>query len=147
MWSEYTHLDPRGNLLRAQLHSVFSGFPATLAAGPVVGACLCWTVRYVPNINAVIGALALHVAIGGMVLVRSTRLRRRDWSVDDAPGYIKLVVMEAAAVAWGWFVFLSIAGVHAQGEELILITTAMAEVSPTSAMTPFVAQSLVPSSR
>ncbi len=75
-----------------------------------------------------LAALALHIAISSIVLVRWRQQRDRDWRVTDSAKAIRTMVTEAAAVSFGWFTFLATVGLGASSEDLIVTTASIAGV-------------------
>jgi methyl-accepting chemotaxis protein len=121
-------LDMPAELTRAQILSITRAYPITFAATVFVSIALSLTLETNPWTPLHFTALALHLAIGGGVLFRWKRARDRGFAVTDKRKTIHATIAEAAALSFGWFTFLSTAGLGASPNELIFTTTIIAGV-------------------
>jgi methyl-accepting chemotaxis protein len=132
--SSRANVDLPTELLQAQLRSVARSYPTTAAATVLVTGSLLWSTTELPNYRWVLTGATLHLAITMIKLSRWGHQRRLGWRVVDPVARTRTINAEAAAVALGWFVFLSLAGADARPEEQVLITTVMAGVMAVGAL-------------
>ncbi|MES2441497.1 MAG: methyl-accepting chemotaxis protein [Pseudomonadota bacterium] len=115
-------------LTREHLMAVSRGYPTTYAATVFVSVVLAAMLSGNGYSAWHLAALAVHVTIASIVLIRWRQHRDADWAVTDTPRAIRIMVVEAAAVSFGWFTFLATAGLGASPEQLIVTTTSIAGV-------------------
>ena len=122
------------DLILAQLRFVFRAYPLTWVVTLLVIASMTVSLRHNANFIMIAAAAAVHVAITTAVLWRWYRLLRSNWTVDRPAAYSRGIVVEAAMVALGWFLFLSVAGLYADMMQMVLIIAFMAGVMAIGAL-------------
>jgi methyl-accepting chemotaxis protein len=110
-------------LARAQIVAASRGYPHTFAVVVFVSTALLFALRDEPGFGWTVAAFAFHMAVSVAVLVRWKRQQARDWEVTSPAAGVLAMVVEAAAVALGWFVYLSVGAAGAPPSELLLIAT------------------------
>lgn len=126
LYGKWARLPPE--LVREHLIVISRGYPINFAATLVVAFVLSATLAGNPFGAWRLTALALHIAIASAVLVRWRRQRDRDWEVTDAHAAVRMTMIEAVAVSFGWFTFLATCGLGASPQELIVTTATIAGV-------------------
>lgn len=122
------------DLVLAQLRFIFRAYPLTWAVTLVVIGSMSFSLRNNANFVMVAAAGAVHGLIASAVLWRWYRLLRDDWKVERPAAYARGIIVEAAMVALGWFLFLSVAGLYADRDQVILIIAIMAAVMAVGAL-------------
>jgi len=122
------------DLILAQLRFIFRAYPLTWAVTLLVIGSMTFSLRYNANFRMVAAAGAVHVAISSAVMWRWYRLLRDGWKVDRPAAYARGIIVEAAMVSLGWFLFLSVAGLYADRDQVILIIAIMAAVMAVGAL-------------
>lgn len=126
--------DATGELVQAQLRAVARSYPLTFLATFLVTVSFLWSLRGLPNQGWILGSAALHLFISCTVLARWFAQRSRNWQVTHPRKQGRLIILESTSVAAGWFLFLSIGGLHASSEQQVLVTTVMAGVMAVGAL-------------
>jgi methyl-accepting chemotaxis protein len=132
LWGKWVALPVA--LTRAQIESVSRGYPVTYAATVVVSILLLLILRNDDYFAWHLCALAVHLAIATWLLARWRQGKAEDWNVTDQRATIRMTVIEASLVAFGWFCFLSVSGIGATESELIFTTTIIAGVTAIGAL-------------
>lgn len=127
-------LELPAELTRAQIMSISRGYPVTYAATVLVSIVLAFTLRHNGYAGLHFAALFVHLAICTWAMVRWRDNRRTDWEVGARKVAVNMTIVEAGAIAFGWFTFLSTAGLGASAEELIFTTTIIAGVVAVGAL-------------
>ena len=122
------------DLVETQLRSVGRSYPLTFVATAAVSGSFIWALRDLPNYRWIVAGALLHLLVTGGVLARWFIQRRANWRVKDAARQARLITIESACVAAGWFLFLSIAGLQAPPSDQVLVTTVMAGVMAVGAL-------------
>ena len=120
--------------MQEQLRSINRSYPLTFAATALVTGSFLWALRDAPNHAWIIWSACFHVAVSCAVLARWFVQRSRGWKVDNAVTQGRLIAVESAFVAAGWFGFLSVGGLEAAAEDQVLVTTVMAGVMAIGAL-------------
>jgi methyl-accepting chemotaxis protein len=121
-------LDMPAELTRAQIVSIARPYPASFVATVLVSIGLTVMLNNSSYFYWHFTALFVHLAIGTAVLARGRIVRAQGWKVTDKRKVINSTIAEAAALSFGWFTFLSAAGLGSSPEELIFTTTIIAGV-------------------
>jgi methyl-accepting chemotaxis protein len=129
MWSASS-----ADLVETQLRSVGRSYPLTFVATAAVSISFMWALRDLPNHRWIVAGALLHLFVSCGVLTRWFIQRRSNWRVNDAARQARLITIESACVAVGWFLFLSIAGMRAEPSDQVLVTTVMAGVMAVGAL-------------
>lgn len=122
------------DLILAQLRFIFRAYPLTWIVTLLVIGSMSFSLRHNANFAMIAAAGAVHVAISGAVMWRWYRLLRDDWKVDRPAAYARGIVVEGAMVGLGWFLFLSVAGLYADRDQVIVIIAIMAAVMAIGAL-------------
>ncbi|HEY0326067.1 MAG TPA: methyl-accepting chemotaxis protein [Allosphingosinicella sp.] len=122
------------DLILAQLRFVFRAYPLTWAITLLVVGSMTFSLRHNANFVMIAAAAAVHGAITTAVLWRWYRLLRTNWTIDRPAAYARGIVVEAAMVSLGWFLFLSVAGLYADMMQMVLIIAFMAGVMAVGAL-------------
>ncbi len=122
------------DLILAQLRFIFRAYPLTWLVTLLVIASMTFSLRQNPNFLMIAAAGAVHVAISSAVMWRWYRLLRDGWKVDRPAAYARGIIVEAAMVALGWFLFLSVAGLYADRDQVVLVIAIMAAVMAVGAL-------------
>jgi methyl-accepting chemotaxis protein len=133
-WHRQWWGDASADLVEAQIRSVGRSYPVTFVATGLVTGSFLYALTDLPNYDWVVVCAALHVLVSCGVLARWFFQRARQWRVDDPAKEALRITVEAAAVAFGWFLFLGVATLEAAPEQQVLITTVMAGVMAIGAL-------------
>jgi len=122
------------SLMRAHGIAIQRAYPVSFVASIFVSLLLILTIHGNGYLPWQISTFSLHLAISTAALVRWRNGRARDWQVTDTGAALRATVIEAAAVALGWFLFLSTLGLGATDQQLIVTTTTIAGVAAIGAL-------------
>ncbi|MFN3725878.1 MAG: methyl-accepting chemotaxis protein [Allosphingosinicella sp.] len=122
------------DLILAQLRFIFRAYPLTWIVTLLVVGSMTFSLRHNPNFPMIGAAAGVHALISTAVLWRWYRLMRDGWTVERPAAYVRSIVVEAAMVALGWFLFLSVAGLYADMKQMVLIIAIMAGVMAVGAL-------------
>jgi methyl-accepting chemotaxis protein len=126
LYGKWVKLPPE--LIREHMMAISRGYPVSYAATLLVSVVLSVMLAGNPYSAWRFTAFTIHIAIGSIVLVRWRRQRDSDWAVTDTRKAIRAMVIEGAAVSFGWFTFLATAGLGASPADLIVTTASIAGV-------------------
>jgi methyl-accepting chemotaxis protein len=126
LYGKWAKLPPE--LVREHLIVVSRVYPVSFAATLIVTFVLSAMLAGNPYGAWRLAALAVHITIASVVLVRWRQQRDRNWAVTDTKAAIRATVIEAAAISFGWFAFLASCGLGASPQELIVTTASIAGV-------------------
>jgi methyl-accepting chemotaxis protein len=115
-------------LLRAQIESATRSYPLTFVMSLLVSSGVLLASLGLSNIKSIAVAFAVHLLTCCGMLARWFRDRAAGWQIAKPAARVRETTIEAAFVAFGWFVFLSSAGLYAPPQQQVLVVAVMAGV-------------------